>query len=269
MATALVSATAALLLSVDPTLSADELRALLLSTAKDRGVPGPDAHAGFGVLHAGDAVKAALAGLGTPRPGPAVLVLSTEAVRFRPSEATGTVYAYNAGGGTLALDAPLASTDDGVPWLSASLTPAPVLGPPDVPQVQLLVDPGFRATLPAGSYSGVVRLSQASAVVGTIRVVMEVGVDPPTDETIQVVAQEEGTGIVRASGFADPWLGYRYVLKDLPPGSYVIKAGTDLDGDFFFCELADLCGRHGGFSTPVPVEVDEGDVLTGIDVSLE
>jgi serine protease len=269
MAAPLVAATAALLWSVDPTLSREEVVAILLSTAKDRGVPGPDTAAGAGVLHAGDAVKAALALAGTPRTGPPVPRLSCTSLRFREGESTWTVYVYDEGGGGLVLGTPLVATDSGVPWLHASTVPSPTLGPLDVPQVHVSVDPGVRALLAPGAYAGTVHVTDGTSVRGSVRVVMEVGPPPVTGQTFQVVAQETGSGIVRASGFAHALEGNRYVLIDLPPGSYVVKAGTDLDDDGFFCEAADLCGRHGGFDTPVPVVVDAGERATGVDVAVD
>jgi serine protease len=269
MAAAQVSGAAALLFSVDPSLDAAGARSLLLSTAKDRGVPGPDSAAGHGVLHAGDAVKAALAGLGTPRTGPPVLHLSTTSLRFRPNQSIWTVYAYDAGGGGLSLPDPVCVTDDGLPWLSAIRADSPTLGPADVPQIHVAIDPVLRAMLSPGAYAGVVRVTDGTTVLGSIRVVMEVGVNPPTGERLHVVAQEVSTGIVRASGFAHSWQGWRYVLKDLPAGEYTVMAGTDLDDDGFFCEAPDLCGRHGGFATPVEVVVPAGATVGGIDVRIE
>jgi serine protease len=269
MATAQVSGTAALVLSVDPSLSRAALRSILVSTAKDRGPPGPDTMTGAGVLHAGDAVKAALVARGTPRTGPPLLHLSTTSLRFRPDESIWIVYAYDAGGSPLALATPIATSDGDVPWLHAVLGSSSSFGPPGVTQIHVTVDPLVRAALPPGFYAGSVRVRDATAILGSIRVVMEIGMDPLTGETLQVVAQEAQTGIVRASGFAHPWQGYRYVLKDVPPGEYVLKAGTDLDGDGFFCESVDLCGRHGGLTAPLPVSVQAGTRLTSVDIVLE
>lgn len=59
MAAPHVSATAALLLSEDPSLSAEEVRAVLLSTADDTGVPGWDPAHGHGVVDPVEALQIA------------------------------------------------------------------------------------------------------------------------------------------------------------------------------------------------------------------
>ena len=61
-----------------------------------------------------------------------------------------------------------------------------------------------------------------------------------------IVARNALTGGVFARGVASPALGYRYWFPDLLSGNYKMMAGTDLDGDGFFCEGGDACGWYGG-----------------------
>ena len=61
--------------------------------------------------------------------------------------------------------------------------------------------------------------------------------------------------------------GYRFALRGILPGTYRIRAGTDLDRDGFFCEAADWCGNYGG-AVPGTVVVTAGGVTTGADVTL-
>src|SRR5204863_6783142 len=67
MAAPHVAGVAALVLSVDPSLTRSQLIDVVLSSCRDLGVPGTDDGTGHGLVQAGEAVKLALAGLGTPR----------------------------------------------------------------------------------------------------------------------------------------------------------------------------------------------------------
>ena len=265
MAAPHVAGVAALVLSVDPTLTLPQLRQALTQTALDLGDPGRDDQTGAGLVRAGEAVRYALQNKGTPRTDPPKLLLSSTSLQFGAFATILDVLVANGGGGVLHVALVTASTDSGVPWLSAF----PVAGLPgsftDVGQVEVLVD---RSGLSTGVYSGSIRVFDGSAAVGSIRVVMEVGLVVLGGIPFSVVAQEQGTGIVRASAIAYPWDGYRYLLAGLQPGSYKVHAGTDLNADGFFCQAPDWCGDHGG-SPPVYVPVAAGAHVGGIDVTLK
>jgi hypothetical protein len=89
-------------------------------------------------------------------------------------------------------------------------------------------------------------------------------------QPFRVVAIEESTGGVRADGMAHPQNDYRYWLRGLPPLTYLIKSGDDLDADGFFCEPADLCGWYGGPTEDdaIPMVLLNGTAFTGIDVTV-
>ena len=265
MAAPHVAGVAALVLSVDPTLTLAELRQALTQTALDLGDPGRDDQTGAGLVRAGEAVRYALLHKGTPRTDPPKLLLSSASLQFGGFSNTLDVSVSNGGGGVLHVALVTASTDSGVPWLSAFA----VAGLPgsftDVGHVEVLVD---RSGLSTGVYAGSIRIFDGLSVVGSVRVVMEVGLIVLGGQPFSVVAQEQGTGIVRASAIAYPWDGYRYLLAGLAPGSYKVHAGTDLDADGFFCEAPDWCGDYGG-SPPVYVPVAAGARVGGIDVTLK
>jgi serine protease len=263
MAAPHVSGVAALLLSIDPTLAPAEVRTLLAATARDLGVAGVDNETGAGLVQAGEAVRRVLADLGTPRTDPPRLLLGTTSLRFRSTDTIWSVTTANAGGGTLHVEDALPSTDSALPWLDAFLAPAPPGSACDAAFVHVSIDPVWRPLLSNGVHAGEVRLTNGATVLGTVRVALEVGSWPLTGQPVQVVAQVAGSGQVRGSAVAEPGEGFRYAFR-LPPGDYLIHAGTDLDDDGFFCEAADWCGDYGG-ATPTAVHVSAGQWVDGID----
>jgi hypothetical protein len=80
---------------------------------------------------------------------------------------------------------------------------------------------------------------------------------------VSVVAFYAMTGQVRASAVAEPLEGFRFALR-VPPGTYRLHGGTDLDADGFFCEPPDWCGDLGG-ATPIVGEVGPGARVEGLD----
>ena len=267
MASPAVAGVAGLVLSVDPTLDAAGLRNVLLATCVDRGLAGWDSGTGAGLVNAGEAVRKALADKGTPRVSPPRLALSTGSLRFRGTDAVLSVEVYNAGGGTLHVGGTANETDSGVPWLSSFTAGAPVGAPTDVSRINVLVT---RTSLADGAYAGTVLVTDGAAVLGAIRVLLEVGTPPQTGEPFLVVAQQIGSGIVRSTTVAVAQDGYRFALLNVPAGTYTVKAGTDLDDDSFFCEGNDWCGSYGteGGAPPGQVVVGQGQSVSGLGVGV-
>ena len=264
MAAPHVAAAAALLFSVDPTLTAAQARAALLATCRDLDVAGPDVTTGAGLLQVGEAVRKVLADRGTPRVDPPRLLLSSTAARIVAGENVVTVDVMNAGGGTLTVDNVAVSTDGATPWLSAFATLALPGAPATASQVAIVAD---RTGLADGAYAGTVFVRQGSTVLGTVRVVLEVGPFRFLGAAVSVVLRRASTGGVVKSGFATSDQGYRYVFEGVAPDTYTVRAGTDVDGDGFFCEAADACANFGGPSA-TPFAVGAGVRVTGVDVVL-
>ena len=77
MATPHVTATVALMLGENPSLTPDLVRNILASTARDYGAVGWDPSYGWGLLHAGAAVLEAMGGIPPPPPSPPVPATAT------------------------------------------------------------------------------------------------------------------------------------------------------------------------------------------------
>lgn len=265
MASPHVAGVAALVLSVNPAISLSQLRTTLLSTCRDLDVPGLDNSTGNGLVQAGEAVRKALADLGTPRADAPRLALSSTTIRIPAGQTLGTVYANNGGGGTLTITSVVASTDNGLPWLSASRTSSAVGDPSNTTLVIAAVD---RTLLSNGFYAGSVLVKNGATTLGLLRVVLEVGSAPLDGLGFSVVALDPTSGAIVKSAIAVPQTGYRYTFRGLPVGTYKIRAGTDLDHDGFFCEAPDWCGDYGG-TVPGTVTVNPNQVTTGADVVIK
>ena len=259
MAAPHVAGVAALVLSVDSTLSRAQLVDTILSSCRDLGLPGIDTATGHGLVQAGEAVKLALANKGTPRSDAPRLLLTATSLRFSGTATILDVPVINAGGGALHIASLTPSTDSGAPWLTGLRIPQ-LTGPSDTSLIEVIVN---RAGLPGGVHAGTLMVSDGTSVVGSIRVLLEVGSFPLNGQPFVVAALENATGIVRSSGLVHPIDGYRYALAGLPPGDYTITAGTDLDDDGIFGEAVDWEGAHG-----TPVSVTAGQRVSGVDIVL-
>jgi len=244
-ATPHISAVAALLLSLDPTLTPAELRGHLRLSALDLGPAGDDVAFGAGLVQAHAAVRRLLAELGTPRADAPQVLMPLSTLRFKGFESSFTLPIDNGGGGLLALIGSPTITDDGNPWLSASLTS--VSGDPNRNVRNVVVTVG-RAGLPSGRYSGVIRLTSSGGVQASIRVVMYSG--PPARIGSPLVARvhEFATGQIRRSALVGPDTAWRYWFTNFEENFYYVQAGEDLDGDGTLCEPMDGCGFLGGAS---------------------
>ncbi len=265
------AAAAALLLSLDPTLTIVDLRSILRGTARDVGPVGIDQGHGAGLLQVQRAVDLVLSRLGQANPVPPSLLLPAQTVKFHGFEAQKTLPLLNAGGGSLLVTGVQVRSDDGAPWLNASLIPADTPGGPiSHTSLQVSVD---RNLVPPGiaRYSGTVFLNNLSGVLGTVRVMMFVGERVRAGENFTLVTIDPGTGGVRSVATVSAEFDYRFWLRSQPQGTYLLKAGDDLDGDGIFCEAADVCGWYGGTSqaTALPLSyVPETSPLYGLTVFL-
>jgi len=269
-----VAGAAALLLSLDPTLNAVQLKQILTATTLDLGVVGKDVAYGSGLLQVHEAVKSVLESLGNPRADPAALQLPTRSIQFDDFVTATTfidVPIQNGGGGRLNLFDTFAYTVDGGNWLSATLvTDSNPGSPSNTKEIVIAVN---RAMVPSGPgrYSGFVTIGNSAGVLDAIRVVLYVNQQTRAGQHLPVIATEIATGVARRRALASADRGYRYWFRGLPPGDYTLRAGEDLDGDGFFCESFEACGWFGGplesDAVPVPY-VEEEPAIKGLGILL-
>jgi serine protease len=260
MAAPHVAGVLALMKSVNPSLDAADMERLLVDgrLTDDLGQPGRDDLYGYGLINAQRAVEAALAEAGQVSDANPRLGSSTATLSFGSTLSELEFTLSNTGGGELG--GVQLSVDQ--PWLRLTpvLTDANGLG-----RYRASVD---RGALAPGVYEGGITAVAASnslairvlvgvtngedAELGTVYLLL---FDPVAD---RVVAQAD---IFRDAG------GYRYTLTNIPPGSYEVFAGTDLDNDLLICDAGEACGAFLTIEDPLLLRV-EGD-REQIDFAIE
>ncbi|MBN1512416.1 MAG: S8 family serine peptidase [Phycisphaerae bacterium] len=254
MACPQVAGVAALMFSVNPALSAAQIRQILRDTATDLGLPGRDDSFGYGLVDAARAVDAAriTTGLGMAPPR---LTLSTHVLDFGDETTILSVDITNAGGGTLVIENVAVREQVGSAWLDA--TPGGGSASATCTTIAAVVD---RRGLAPGQYRGSIEITPFGGGPAVVEVFAHVpGADGPPD-TMHVVVRDAATGAMLARREVDPDGSF---LLSLPPvdGPVVLWAGTDRDGDGVICESQDACGAWPGIGSPRAVDQGLLDLL--------
>lgn len=253
-----VSGVVALMLSVNPDLTPKEVKDILTSTAIDLGDPGRDDEFGFGLVDAETAVI--IAQVIPPTGDEPIISLSTTTLDFGTTEDQLQVIISNIGGGVLNVTDIIESEINGGDWLEASAS----LPRPDT-NLSLIVVTVDRTDLEPGTFDGVVTVEAEGQDDQNIIISIEVagGSGGTFDEIVIVEAVNVMTGDIVASTETSEAEDFEYTLSDLPVGTYIIIAGTDLDGDGETCEADDFCGSFDGAAT-----VNPDETTTGIDFTI-
>ena len=244
MASPHMAGVVALMLAVNPELTPDDIDMLLEGThpdtstriTRDLGPPGRDDFFGNGLIDAAAAVIAAseVTGAGNIDPVGSRLSVLPTSLDFREFQSALPLVATNSGTGTLNVTS--VTTDS--PWLTA--TPASGEAPLSI---EVAVD---RSGLADGSYMGTVQI-ETDATEGSsstvVSVAMTVGDVSLGDAglTIVRVLTADGSEVV-AEVETNAAQGYAYTTPAVAPGTYIIAAGTDRDGDLMICDIEDACG---------------------------
>ena len=266
MASPHMAGVVALMLAVNPELSPDDIDMLLAGTHPDTsrpitidlGLPGRDDFFGYGLIDAAAAVIAAseVPGGGDVSPTGPILSVFPTSLDFREFQSTLPLAVTNSGTDTLNVTS--VTTDS--PWLTA----APASGEAPL-SIEVTVD---RSGLADGSYMGTVQL-ETDATEGSssadVSVAMTVGDVTLGDAgpTIVRVLSEDGSQVV-AEVTTDAAQGYAYTTPVVEPGTYIVVAGTDRDGDSSICDIEDACGL---FQEPVTI-ADSGEGVTDVSFLL-
>ncbi len=263
MAAPHIAGVAALVLSVDPTLTPAQIGQILMQTATDLGTPGRDDQFGNGLVNALAAVQAAGGGGG----GAPILALASSNVLFEAVNDTRRIGVLNAGGGSLQVQSPTATTNNGGTWLSAVRVAIQTPGASDTSAIDVTVS---AAALPDGLYTGSVQVtSNGGTTQLSVTLALGQGSAPPTYEVF-VIAIDPTTFSTVAQDvvFTSGSLGF--ALQSLEAGGYLVVAGTDEDGDGFICDPGEpLCGVFPSLELASIIDVTSGQTVTGLDFPLE
>ena len=254
----LVAGTAALLRSLDPAVSPEQVRAYLHRSALDIGAVGRDDASGHGVLQVHRALALLLDDAGTPPVLADALRVMSQSVAFDGFVGTRDVGLWNDGTGRLTLDSVDVETDDANPWLSATLEDTEGSGPISHRTLRIVVDGTVIPPTPATRFSGVVRIlgGPTGAVLTHVRVTL-LGNDPlRLGAAMRVALTNTVNAVPVRSARALPDQGYRFWFRSMPSGAYRLIGGEDRDRDGQVCEFGDVCGWYGGPTIDDAIGID-------------
>lgn len=266
MATPHVAGVMALMRSVNPDITADQIDALLAAgqLTDELGSAGRDDLFGHGLINAYKAVLAAsnIGDLPPPPNNPVLTAFPTSLNFSAVSEIT--LDLRNGGGG--ALTATNAQVTSSAAWLSMTAINAD--DTTNLGTYSVSVD---RTGLSAGTYSTVLQiLSSANTVqVPVIMSVGEAGGGSVADAgTTYILLINSDTGTSAAQIAVDASEGaYTYQFNNIPQGTYFIIAGSDRDQDDFICDAGESCAAYLTYTQPLDLIVSNAD-LNNIDFSI-
>ena len=258
MAAPHVAGVVALMLSVNPDLTPNDINMLLAGThphpragpiTRDLGAPGRDDIYGHGLIDAQKAVRVAQAiaragGGPSPRPGDGpVLSVFPQSLNFGTDRTELELELRNTGTGNLRVT----SIRTQASWLTVDSSHSS-----DFVTVRV-----NRAGLVANSYIGLVSINSSGGN-QTIPVSMQVqsGRARSAIGTVYVLVLDADTSQVVASTSTDAAGSYVYRTSKVPGGSYLVVAGTDRDNDDYICDTGEACGIYPLQDSPSEIKVD-------------
>lgn len=241
MAAPHVAGVAALMKSVAPGLTPQQFDDLLATgqLTEDLGAPGWDDRYGFGLI---DAFKA-LNAVGAPTSATPSLAAAPSALNLGTTTAAMQLSVRNAGAGSLSVDSVLELPDSG--WLEVNA------GQVDANGVGTYLVTVNRSGLTEGTYSANIAFDWTGddGSNGTLQVpvIMQVRNMESVDDAGQhyVLLLDEQTGDTLDQFAVGAREGrYAYAFIDVPPGRYLIVAGSDPDNDQIICGAGEACGAY-------------------------
>ena len=261
MASPHVAGVAALIKGANPSLTNSQIRTLLLANTQ-AGVNLPNQGR---LLDALAAVQAA-AGSGPSNP---ILVASATSIDFGSASTTQTIDFSNRGSGTLVFQTN--SVTPAAPWLQITQASPPVNGTGiNGSQFVLTINRSLLATGTNQTQASFQYLQQgtANAFPITVPVVAQGNPPPQSQDTVYVVAVDPNTFDTLGQAQTDATSQFGWTMTSVPPGTYLIAAGTDRNNDGFINDSGELFGMWPLLDTPLELTVGPSTV-TGLDIVLQ
>jgi serine protease len=261
MASPHVAGVAALIKSANPALTNSQIRALLLANTQ----------AGVSLPNQGrllDALAAVQAAAGSTPSNP-ILVASATSIDFGSAATTQTIDFSNRGSGTLVFQTN--SVSPAAPWLQIAQANPPVNGTGITgSQFVLTINRSLLATGTNQTQATFQYLQQgtANAFPITVPVVAQGSAPPQSQDTVFVIAVDPNTFETLGQAQTDATSQFAWTMTSVPPGTYLIAAGTDRNNDNFINDAGELFGMWPLLDTPLELTVGPSTV-TGLDIVLQ
>ena len=259
MASPHVAGVAALCKAANPSLTAAQIRTILLNSAGNgNGLPN-----GGKVLDALAAVQQAVGGSTGTTP---VLVATPSAVDFGATGTTTTITLENRGGSSLVENSE--SLNPAAPWLGGQLADVTASNGIDLDQLTLTVD---RTGLPDGVYQTTLTLEYLdgpTSVTIDIGVRMQVGASTTANDTVFILLVDPLTLDTKYQTQTDNLASFTYSLGGLSIGDYILVAGTDRDNDDFLGDEGELFGAWPNLDSPLVITLASGENVSGLEFGL-
>lgn len=238
----------ALMKSVYPDLTIEDVRSLLASGAltQPREQIGRDDFLGYGVIDALRAVQAAeqLASGGTT----AAILVNPTTLAFEDGTGPRTIEVSALGSGEIAVTDILADA-----WLEVTALDVDAQG---LGTYQVSV---IREGMSDGSYRGEIDFRTSQDSVSRVAVSLRVGEVIETGNAgflyILLVDSNSGETVAMDQGGGDDG-SYQFRFENVPVGNYIVAAGSDIDNDGIVCDDGEMCGFYPSISEVETLRVD-------------
>jgi len=233
MAAPHVSGVLALMKSINPSLTPDQIDIMLSSGELTDSIL-PASSFGHGLLNARKAVVAAATSIGSPPVDTPTLSAIPGSFNFGTIFNTGVMTLKNSRGGSLSITSIVPSA----PWIDVTSLNADADG---LGQYAISTD---RTSLAEGVYSEVITINSTE---NSVQIPIQIYVSSLTFDAdagyVYILLIDADTGTVVQQDEAEVVSGsYYYSFSSVPDGDYLIAAGSDSDNDLFICDSGESCG---------------------------
>ncbi|MES9970635.1 MAG: S8 family peptidase [Candidatus Thiodiazotropha sp.] len=254
MAAPHIAGVAALMKAVYPAMTPAEFDSMLAAgeLTSDLGDTGRDDLYGHGLIDAFKAVDAAQQRGGGGVPVDPALSVNPQSLNFSHNLQNTTLFIEQIGG-----DLGSVQITEDMSWLTLQASQVDGSG---YGSYNAIVD---RSGLAAGTYSGTIQISAASAN-ATVEVIMQVlDISITGDAGIHYVllVNSDDNQVLQQAMVDAVGENVSYSFSEVASGDYLIYAGSDMDMDGVVCDAGESCGAYATASQPSIINVESSDIV--------